>query len=159
MGLIPLEEEYWRRGLKIATPYRLNMIDLLFHLGKFINSCKILFIFRGEGVYIIKDILLTYFISSICLFLWFPYFVCVVINIIVIIVVTVVAQGCCNISFVATILQWCYSSPLRPVCMLFCFFFFVYRDCIFYVTVLLFIFNCSFHPLHVHVCYNVRIRK
>ena len=39
---------------------------------------------------------------------------------IILIIVTIwysIAQGCFNILFIATILQWCYSSPLRPMCM------------------------------------------
>ena len=58
-------EEYWRRVLKTVTPYGFSTIDWLFLLSKFLNSCKILCIFRGKGVYIVKYILLTYFIISI----------------------------------------------------------------------------------------------
>ena len=42
-------EEYWRRVLKTVPSSGLNMIDWLFHLGKFFNSCKILCIFLREG--------------------------------------------------------------------------------------------------------------
>ena len=57
--------EYWRRGLKTVTPYGFSMIEWFFLLGKFLNSCKILCIFREKGVYTVKYIVLTYFIISI----------------------------------------------------------------------------------------------
>ena len=65
--------------------------------------------------------------------------------------------------FVSTffLLQRFYSDVILAPCVQcvcnFLLFFFVYRECTFYMTVLLPIFNCSFHPLHVHGCYNVRI--
>ena len=46
---ITRREEYRRRVLKTVPSSGLNMIDWLFHLGKFFNSCKILCIFLREG--------------------------------------------------------------------------------------------------------------
>ena len=56
-------EEYLRRVLKTVTPCGLNT----FHLGKCLNYCEILCIFRGKGVYFVKYILLKNFIIIICL--------------------------------------------------------------------------------------------
>ena len=117
-------EEYWKRVLETVTPYGLNTIDWLFHLGKFLKTWKILCIFWGKGVSIVKYLLLTYFTISICCFclkiFYFTvlslllYIVIITITIIiarivinVIVIVTVqesVVQGCFNVSFVATIL-------------------------------------------------------
>ena len=40
-------EEYWRRvtPVKTVTPYGLNTVEWLFHLGEFINLHTILYIF------------------------------------------------------------------------------------------------------------------
>ena len=59
-------QEYWRRVLKTVTSYESNTIDWFIYLSKYLNSCKILYIFRGKGVYIVEYILLTYIVSCIC---------------------------------------------------------------------------------------------
>ena len=81
----------------------------------------------------------------------------IVINTIVIIIATIsdsFTQSLFKISFVATILQWCYSRLLFPAYVIMNFSFFVYPDCTFYVTALLFI-----HLLYVYICYSIGINN
>ena len=59
-----IRDKHWRKVLKTVTPYGLNTVDWLFHLGKFISSPMTLCVFRGKGVSNLKYILLIYFISN-----------------------------------------------------------------------------------------------
>ena len=92
-------EEYWRRVLKTATLYGLSTIDWLFCFGKFWNSCKISWIFRGKCLYFVKYILLTCLAFVVFVFRfrtsWFDhyywfFFVIIITIIIAIIVINII---------------------------------------------------------------------
>ena len=61
--------DYWRRVLLLLLIGCYLYVEhdrLIVLFGKFLNSYKILCVFRGKSVYIVKYILMTYLISSIC---------------------------------------------------------------------------------------------
>ena len=120
MGLIPLDqrntgEEFWRLSPTLVEHNRLIVLS-----GQMFK----LKIFQGKGIYIIKYILLTYIISSICClcldFVFHSFIIIIILSLLLLLLLPVLLLISLLLlllfKIATTILQWCYSSPLCPVC-------------------------------------------